>query len=76
MASKTALETPRGPQVGPERPLRRLPTASDGPGAHQDGQGRSREAPKGPQEAQGGPTMPPRGSQEAPRRECPQRLPR
>eukprot|EP00959_Pyramimonas_sp_CCMP1952_P411359 8619837-Pyramimonas_sp.AAC.1 len=29
--------TPRGPRVGPERPPKRLPTASDGPGAHQDG---------------------------------------
>eukprot|EP00959_Pyramimonas_sp_CCMP1952_P305976 6403238-Pyramimonas_sp.AAC.1 len=28
---------PRWPQVGPERPPRRLPTASDGPGSHEDG---------------------------------------
>eukprot|EP00959_Pyramimonas_sp_CCMP1952_P197773 4136025-Pyramimonas_sp.AAC.1 len=29
--------TPREPQFGSERPPKRLPTVSDGPGAHQDG---------------------------------------
>eukprot|EP00959_Pyramimonas_sp_CCMP1952_P142860 2990745-Pyramimonas_sp.AAC.1 len=55
MASETAME-PKSAQRGPPNP-KRPPTASDGPGAHQNGRSWVEAGPRGPKK-------PPRGPQE------------